>query len=199
LTAEDGYQAERSYSIASAPEDTRVALTVQRLEDGEVSPYLTDELHPGEEIELRGPIGGYFVWEPSDGGPLMLVAGGSGIVPLMAMIRTRAAAGDDTDTCLLYSARSQDDLIYPDELEHLSGNGFTVVYTLTDSHPPGWTSYARRVDREMLAEVAPAPAEQPRFFSCGPTPFVEAVAETLVALGHEAGTIKTERFGPTGG
>jgi ferredoxin-NADP reductase len=199
LTAEDGYQAERSYSIASAPDDTRVALTVQRLEDGEVSPYLTDELHPGEMIELRGPIGGYFVWEPSDGGPLMLVAGGSGIVPLMAMIRTRAAAGDDTETCLLYSARSQEDLIYRDELEHLCGNGLTVLYTLTDSQPPGWTSYARRVDREMLAEVAPGPAEQPRFFSCGPTPFVEAVAETLVQLGHEARTIKTERFGPTGG
>jgi ferredoxin-NADP reductase len=199
LTAQDGYQAERSYSIASAPENSGVALTVQRLEDGEVSPYLTDELQPGEEIELRGPIGGYFVWEPSDGGPLMLVAGGSGIVPLMAMIRTRAAAGDDTETCLLYSARSQDDLIYRDELEHLSGNGLTVVYTLTDSQPPEWTSYARRVDREMLAEVAPGPAEQPRFFSCGPTPFVEAVAETLVLLGHEAASIKTERFGPTGG
>jgi ferredoxin-NADP reductase len=199
LTAEDGYQAERSYSIASAPDGTRVALTVQRLDEGEVSPYLTDELRPGDKIELRGPIGGYFVWEPSDGGPLMLVAGGSGIVPLMAMIRTRAAAGNDTETRLLYSARSQDDLIYRDELEHLSGNGLTVVYTLTDSQPPGWTSYARRVDAEMLAEVVPRPAEQPRFFSCGPTPFVEAVAEALVRLGHETASIKTERFGPTGG
>jgi ferredoxin-NADP reductase len=199
LTAEDGYQAERSYSIASASDGTRVALTVQRLEDGEVSPYLTDELRLGDRIELRGPIGGYFVWEPADGGPLMLVAGGSGIVPLMAMIRTRAAAGDDTETRLLYSARSQDDLIYRDELEHLSGNGLTVVYTLTDSQPPGWRSYARRVDPEMLTEVAPGPSEQPRFFSCGPTPFVEAVAEALVGLGHEAQAIKTERFGPTGG
>src|SRR5215471_13704215 len=158
LTAEDGYQAERSYSIASAPDNTRVALTVQRLEDGEGSPYLTDELRPGDKIELRGPIGGYFVWEPSDGGPLMLVAGGSGIVPLMAIIRTRVAAGDDTPTRLLYSSRSQDDLIYRDELEHLNGNGLTVVYTLTDSQPPAWTSYARRVDPEMLAEVAPRPA-----------------------------------------
>ena len=199
LTAEDGYQAERSYSIASAPDNTRLALTVQRLEDGEVSPYLTDELRPGDKIELRGPIGGYFVWEPSDGGPLVLVAGGSGIVPLMAMIRTRAAADDDTETCLLYSARSHDDLIYRDELEQLGGNGLAVVYTLTDSHPPAWTGYARRVDGEMLTEVAPGPAEQPRFFSCGPTPFVEAVAETLVQLGHDAGSIKTERFGPTGG
>src|SRR5437870_3942789 len=166
LTAEDGYQAERSYSIASAPDTTRVALTVQRLEDGEVSPYLTDELRPGDKIELRGPIGGYFVWEPSEGGPLMLVAGGSGIVPLMAMIRTRAAAGDDTETLLLYSSRSQDDVIYRDELERLSGNGLTVVHALTDSQPPGWTSYARRVDAEMLAEVAPSPAKRPRFYAC---------------------------------
>ena len=199
LTAEDGYQAERSYSIASASDGTRVALTVQRLEDGEVSPYLTDELRPGDKIELRGPIGGYFVWEPSEGGPLMLVAGGSGIVPLMAMIRTRAAADDDTETRLLYSTRSQDDIIYRDELERLSGNGLTVVHTLTDSQPPGWTSYARRVDAGMLAEVTPAPAERPRFYVCGPTPFVEAVAESLVQLGHDPRAIKTERFGPTGG
>ena len=198
LTAEDGYQAERSYSIASALDGTRVALTVQRLEDGEVSPYLTDELRPGEKIELRGPIGGYFVWEPSAGGPLMLVAGGSGIVPLMAMIRTRAAAGDDTETRLLYSSRSQDDVIYRDELEQLSGNGLRVVHTLTDSQPAGWTSYARRLDAEMLAEVGPRPADRPHFYACGPTPFVEAVAEALVRLGHEPRAIKTERFGPTG-
>jgi ferredoxin-NADP reductase len=199
LTAEDGYQAERSYSIASAPNGTRVALTVQRLEDGEVSPYLTDELRPGDQIELRGPIGGYFAWEPSDGGPLMLVAGGSGIVPLMAMIRTRAAARDDTETRLLYSSRSQEDVIYGHELERLSGNSLTVVHTLTDAQPAGWTGYARRVDAEMLAEVAPAPAERPRFYACGPTPFVEAVAEALVRLGHDPLAIKTERFGPTGG
>jgi ferredoxin-NADP reductase len=198
LTAEDGYQAERSYSIASEPDGTRVALTVQRLEDGEVSPYLTDELRPGDKIELRGPIGGYFVWEPSERGPLMLVAGGSGIVPLMAMIRTRAAAGDDTETLLLYSSRSQDDVIYRDELERLSGNGLTVVHALTDSQPPGWTRYARRVDADMLAEVGPRPAERPRVYACGPTPFVEAVAEALVRLGHDPLAIKTERFGPTG-
>jgi ferredoxin-NADP reductase len=198
LTAEDGYQAERSYSIASAPDGTRVALTVQRLEDGEVSPYLTDELQPGDQIELRGPIGGYFVWEPAAGGPLMLVAGGSGIVPLMAMIRTRAAADDNTETRLLYSSRSQDDVIYRAELEQLSGNGLTVVHTLTDSQPPGWTGYGRRVDAEMLAEVAPSPDNRPSFYACGPTPFVEAVAEALVQLGHDPLAIKTERFGPTG-
>jgi ferredoxin-NADP reductase len=198
LTAEDGYQAERSYSIASAPDRTRVALTVQRLDDGEVSPYLTDELRRGDKIELRGPIGGYFVWEPSDGGPLMLVAGGSGIVPLMAMIRTRAAARDNTETRLLYSSRSQEDVIYRDELERLSGKDVTVIHALTDSQPPGWASYARRVDADMLAEVAPPPAERPRFYACGPTPFVEAVAEALVQLGHDPLAIKTERFGPTG-
>jgi ferredoxin-NADP reductase len=198
LTAQDGYQAERSYSIASAPGGTRVALTVQRLGDGEVSPYLTGELRPGDKIELRGPIGGYFTWEPSEGGPLMLVAGGSGIVPLMAMIRTRAAAGDDTQTRLLYSARSQDDVIYRDELERLSGNGLTVVHALTDSQPPRWTGYARRVDAAMLAEVAPPPARQPRCYACGPTPFVEAVTGALVRLGHDPRAIKTERFGPTG-
>jgi len=147
----------------------------------------------------RGPIGGYFVWEPSEGGPLMLVAGGSGIVPLMAMIRTRAAAGDGTQTRLLYSSRRQDDVIYRDELQRRSGSGLTVVHALTDSQPPGWSSYARRVDAEMLAEVAPSPAERPRLYACGPTPFVEAVTESLVRLGHDPLAIKTERFGPTGG
>ena len=199
LTAEDGYQAERSYSIASASDGTRVALTVERLEDGEVSPYLTDELRAGDRIELRGPIGGYFIWEPSEGGPLMLVAGGSGIVPLMAMIRTRATAGSDVETRLLYSSRNDDDVIYRGELARLSGNGLTVVHTLTRSQPPGWTGYARRVDAEMLEEVVPGPSERPRVYACGPTPFVEAVAEALVQLGHDAQSIKTERFGPTGG
>src|SRR6266571_3059884 len=147
LTAEDGYQAERSYSIASANDGTRVALTVQRLDDGEVSPYLTDELRPGDRIELRGPVGGYFVWEPEQGGPVLLVAGGSGGVPLMAMLRTRVAAGSDAEMRLLFSSRSWDDVIYRDELERLDGDGITVVHTLTRSQPPGWTGYARRVDR----------------------------------------------------
>ncbi len=198
LTADDGYQAERSYSIASAPDGTRVELTVVRIGDGEVSPYLTDELGPGDQIELRGPVGGYFVWEPPLGGPLLLVAGGSGVAPLMAMIRLRVAAGSDVDTRLLLSSRGWDDVIYREELQRLNGSSLRVVHTLTATQPPGWTGYARRVDAEMLAEVGPGPAEHPRVYVCGPTPFVEAVAEALVHLGHQPQQIKTERFGPTG-
>lgn len=199
LTAEDGYQAERSYSIASAPEGTRIELVIERLEEGEVSPYLTDELRPGDKIELRGPIGGYFVWEPQEGGPLLLVAGGSGVAPLIAMLRVRAAAGSDVDTRLLFSSRTWDDVIYRDELERLKGARLAVVHTLTRSQPPGWASYARRVDIEMLRDVGPPAAERPLVYVCGPTPFVEAVAEGLVTLGHEPQRIKTERFGATGG
>jgi ferredoxin-NADP reductase len=199
LTAEDGYQAERSYSIASAPGGARLELTVERLDDGEVSPYLTDELRAGDRIELRGPVGGYFVWEPAEGGPVMLVAGGSGIVPLMAMIRRRADAGSDAEMRLLFSSRSWDEVIYRDELERRSGDGLTLVHTLTRSRPAGWTGYERRVDAEMLAEVCPRPDRRPHVFVCGPTPFVEAVANALVRLGHEPQRIKTERFGPTGG
>jgi ferredoxin-NADP reductase len=199
LTAEDGYQAQRSYSIASAPDDTRVELTVERIEDGEVSPYLADELRAGDQIELRGPVGGYFVWEPSEGGPLLLVAGGSGIVPLMAMARLRSAAAGDVDARLLFSSRGWDDVIYREELERLNGGGLRVVHTLTRSQPSDWAGYARRVDTAMLAEIGPSPAERARVYVCGPTPFVESVAEALVQLGHEPHAIKTERFGPTGG
>ena len=199
LTAEDGYRAERSYSIGSAPDGSRVELTIERLDDGEVSPYLTEELRSGDTIELRGPVGGYFVWEPAQGGPLLLVAGGSGIVPLTAMLRVRAAARSDAEARLLLSSRSWEDVIYRDELDRLSGTGVRVVHTLTRAQPPGWTGYARRVDAEMLAEVAPGPAERPRTYVCGPTPFVETVAEALVGLGHDPQAIRTERFGPTGG
>jgi ferredoxin-NADP reductase len=199
LTAGDGYQAERSYSIASAPGGSRVELTVVRIGDGEVSPYLTDELQPGDQIELRGPVGGYFVWEPPDGGPLLLVAGGSGVAPLMAMIRLRAHAGSEVDTRLLLSARDWDDIIYRDELQRLNGDRLTVVHTLTSSQPPGWAGYARSVDASMLAEVGPGPEQRPLVYVCGPTPFVEAVAEALVHLGHQPQRIKIERFGPTGG
>ena len=199
LIADEGYQAQRSYSIASVPDATRVELTIERLEDGEVSLYLTEEVRPGDRVELRGPVGGFFVWEPAQGGPLLLVAGGSGVVPLMAMIRARAAAGSDVDTRLLFSSRSWEDVIYREELERLAGDGLTVVHTLTRSQPPGWTGYARRVDAEMLAEVGPSPAEVPTVYICGPTPFVEAAAEVLVQLGHEPHRVKTERFGATGG
>ena len=199
LTADDGYQAQRSYSIASAPDGTRIELTVERLDDGEVSPYLTEELRPGDQIELRGPVGGYFVWEPSQGGPLLLVAGGSGVVPLMAMIRLRTAAGSDADTRLLSSSRSWDDVIYRDELGRVNGSRIRVVHTLTRSQPSDWTGYRRRVDAEMLAEVGPSPAERPRAYVCGPTPFVETVAAALVQLGHDPRAVRTERFGPTGG
>jgi ferredoxin-NADP reductase len=201
LTAEDGYQAQRSYSIASAPEDERVAITVERLGDGEVSPYLVDELRPGDQLELRGPIGGYFVWDVSFGGPLLLVAGGSGVVPLMAMVRHRAAAGSDVPTRLLLSSRTIGDVIYREELERLAAEDdrLEVIHTLTRGQPPGWQGYARRVDPELLADVAWPAGERAHTFVCGPTAFVEAAASGLVDLGHDPATIKTERFGATGG
>jgi ferredoxin-NADP reductase len=201
LTAEDGYQAQRSYSIASAPEDPHLMLTVERLDDGEVSPYLTDTLQPGDQLELRGPIGGYFTWRVEDGGPLLLVAGGSGIVPLMAMIRHRAAQQSTVPTRLLYSSRAFDEIIYRQELAQLSAADptLTVVQTLTRRQPPGWSGYGRRIDHAMLAEVAWPPSAQPQAFVCGPTALVEIVASALVDLGHEALRVKTERFGPSGG
>jgi ferredoxin-NADP reductase len=200
LTAEDGYQAQRSYSIASPPEDGRLALTIERIEDGEVSPYLVDEVVAGDRFELRGPIGGYFVWDAAVGGPLLLVAGGSGIVPLMAMLRHREAAGSQAPARLLYSARSLDDAIYREELERLASpdGGAEVLYTLTRVQPPGWTGFGRRIDAEMLDEIS-WQDDSAIAFVCGPTPFVEAAANGLVALGKDAGRIKTERFGPTGG
>ena len=201
LTAEDGYQAQRSYSIASAPEDSHLAITVELLPDGEVSSYLFGELRRGDQLELRGPIGGYFVWEASRGGPLLLVGGGSGIVPLMSMLRHREAAGGSVGARLVYSSRSWDDVIYRDELQGLSGgsNGPEVFHTLTRSQPPGWTGYARRVDGAMLSETAWPASSSPTAFICGPTPFVESVASALVLLGYPATSVKTERFGPTGG
>jgi ferredoxin-NADP reductase len=198
LTAEDGYQAERSYSIASAPRAATVELTVELIDDGEVSPYLTDELRPGDRFELRGPVGGYFVWEASRGGPLFLVGGGSGVVPLMAILRHVVASASDVDATLLYSSRSWDDVIYREELGRLDGRA-RIVHTLTRTQPEGWTGYGRRVDAEMLTEVAPPGSERPQVYVCGPTPFVEAVAEALVELGHDPLQVRTERFGPTGG
>ena len=197
LTAEDGYRAEREYSIASAPGEP-VAITVERLDDGEVSPYLTEELRAGDAVELRGPIGGYFVWSPEDGGPLLLVAGGSGIAPLRAMLRHRLRSGSDVPVRVLYSSRSIDDVIYRRELDQ-SAEGVEVIYTLTRERPPGWDGYARRVDAALLGEVAWTADENPRVFVCGPTSFVETVASGLVALGYPPQHVKTERFGATGG
>jgi ferredoxin-NADP reductase len=200
LTAEDGYRAERAYSIASAPDGARIELAVERLEDGEVSPYLADELRPGDRLELRGPVGGYFVWEPGRGGPLLLVAGGSGVAPLMAMVRHRAAAGSQVPTRLLYSSRTLEDVIFREELERLAaaGDGLTVTHALTRAQPPGWAGYARRIDAVMLEEVGWPPGERPLIYVCGPTRLVEAVAGDLVALGHDPARVRTERFGPTG-
>jgi ferredoxin-NADP reductase len=174
---------------------------VERLEDGEVSPYLTDELRAGDGLELRGSIGGWFTWETKEGGPLLLVAGGSGIAPLMAMIRHRAAARSDAPTRLLYSSRSREDAIYAEELDRLAAEdgALEVFHTLTRSQPPGWTDYSRRIDREMLEEVGWPSEERPLAFVCGPPPLVETVATVLVELGHDPARVKTERFGPTGG
>jgi ferredoxin-NADP reductase len=198
LTAEDGYQAQRSYSIASAPEDQRLALTVERIDDGEVSPYLADELRLGDQLEVRGPIGGHFTWRVEDGGPLLLVAGGSGLVPLMAMLRHRAARRAMTDTRLLASSRSWEDLLYRDELTQMSGEkGLSTLFTLTRARPPGWSGLARRVDAEMLAALGPEVSARPRIFVCGPTAFVESVADALVGLGHPPAAVRAERFGPS--
>jgi ferredoxin-NADP reductase len=190
LTAEDGYQAERSYSIASAPRPGQLELTVERIDDGEVSPYLVDEVRSGDVFEVRGPVGGYFVWEPRQGGPLLLVGGGSGVVPLMSMLRVRPA---EIAARLVYSARTLDDVIYRDEL---STFGDDVVLTLTREEQPGLRS--GRVDGELLRDVGFAPRERPHIYVCGPTGFVEAVASALVGLGHAPERVRTERFGPTG-
>ena len=191
LTAEDGYQAQRSYSIASPPGAPAFELTVERLEDGEISPWLVGEARPGDALELRGPIGGYFIWEPGRGGPLLLVAGGSGLVPLMCIERHRRDVAPEIASTLLLSARAPDDVIYPGELDG-------AVLTYTRRAPADWTGYTRRVDAAMLAEVAPPPDARPRCFVCGPTAFVERVAEDLVDLGHHPTLVKTERFGASG-
>ena len=197
LTAEDGYQAERSYSIASAPESPSLELTVEHVPDGEVSTYFVEDLLVGDHFEIRGPIGGHFTWRVEDGGPLLLVAGGSGLVPLMAMLRHRTARASDVDARLLLSARRLHEVIYRDELAALGDVGVSI--TLTREQPDGWQGFARRIDAEMLEAVGPPPASAPRVFVCGPTGFVEQAADLLVALGHDPGAIRAERFGPTGG
>src|SRR5690349_7477485 len=202
LTAQDGYQAQRSYSIASEPErEGEVDLTVERIDDGEVSTYLHDVLVPGDRVEARGPIGGYFVWEATMTEPLLLIAGGSGVVPLMSMIRHRAAAGGTNPTALLYSSRTFEDIIYARELEQLqrTNAGLQVFHTLTRSQPPGWNGYARRIDQDMLREVAGPLGRSVQVYICGPTLLVETVANALVTIAIHSSQTRTERFGPTGG
>jgi ferredoxin-NADP reductase len=201
LTAEDGYQAERSYSIASPPEDELIALTVERVENGEVSPYLVDELRAGDQFELRGPIGGYFVWTVAMGGPVCLIAAGSGIAPLMAMLRHRDKRNARVPAVLLHSSRTLEDVIYLKELDAISRRdpSLRVVGTLTRKRPEKWMGYGRRIDKSMLADVCFPPQQNPKIYVCGPTSFVEDVSSFLIELGHAASRIKTERFGPTGG
>jgi ferredoxin-NADP reductase len=201
LTGEDGFRAQRSYSIASAPEAADLMLTVERIEEGEVSPYLASEVRPGDRFELRGPIGGYFVWTVAEGGPLFLVAGGSGIAPLMAMLRHRAAAASALPAVLLFSSRTYQDIIYRDELERLAarGDGLKVVHTLTRGHPANWDGGVRRIDRDMLAAVGFPVEARAKIYICGPTSLVEQTSRSLRDLGHERELIRTERFGPTGG
>jgi ferredoxin-NADP reductase len=201
LTAEDGYSVERSYSIASEPErGDEIDITVERIDDGEVSPFLDDVVVTGDRLEVRGPIGGYFVWEASIGGPLLLVAGGSGVVPLMAMIRHRERAGSRVPTRLLLSSRHAEEIIYREELDRLAGaiDGFEVFHTLTRSRPPGWAGYDRRIDDRMLAEVLDPLGVKARVYICGPTALVEVAANALVRLGLPPDRVRTERFGPTG-
>jgi ferredoxin-NADP reductase len=201
LTAEDGYQAQRSYSIATPADGERVTLTVETVDGGEVSPFLVEELRFGDRIEIRGPIGGYFVWRPTMSSPLLLVGGGSGVVPLMAMLRARSQSASTVPVHYLASGRTRERLIYFEESTRISDSdgSVVVVHTLTRSHPDGWTGPTRRIDREMLEVPGFMPTESPDVFVCGPTGFVESVAATLVDIGHEPGRVRTERFGPSGG
>ncbi len=201
LTAPDGYQAQRSYSIASGPERAgMIDLTVERIDDGEVSPYLHDVLMPGDQVEVRGPIGGYFVWQVAHGGPLLLVGGGSGVVPLMAMIRHRTATGSTIPTRLLYSSRTPEDVIYSAELDKLqaANSGLAVFHTFTRRQPARWTGYSRRIDRQMLQEVMQPLGTAAKVFICGPTLLVEAAANGFVEIGIPPSRVRTERFGPSG-
>jgi ferredoxin-NADP reductase len=200
LTAEDGYSVQRSYSIASAAAAGTIDITVERIEDGEVSPFLHDVVVVGDRLELRGPIGGYFVWEPALDGPLFLVAGGSGVVPLMAMVRERDRAQVETRTRLLFSSRHYEEIIYREELDRLaaSGRGFEVIHALTRSRPDGWMGYDRRIDDRIIGEVLEPLGSRARVYICGPTALVETAANAMLRLGLPPDRVRTERFGPTG-
>jgi ferredoxin-NADP reductase len=194
LTAEDGYSAQRSYSIASAPDGQRLELTVQRIGDGEVSPYLTGVLAPGDPLELRGPIGGWFVWDPSSTAPVLLVAGGSGVVPLMSIIRANTGK---VPVRLIYSVRSPADILYAPELsERARVSPLDITYLYTRAAPAGQPT--GRISANIVAAAAWPPDGKPAIFVCGPTGFVETAADLLVAAGHDPASVKTERFGPTG-
>jgi ferredoxin-NADP reductase len=201
LTAENGYQAQRSYSISSPPEDELLALTVERVKDGEVSPYLLDELRVGDQLELRGPIGGYFVWTGAEREPVYLLAGGTGITPLMSMLRHRNRRSNRPPALLIYSARSWEDIIYRDELEAMMrrDSSFGLIYTLTRQQPENWTGHRGRLNKSLLSANGFPPAHHPMIYVCGPTSFVETAASLLVELGFDPLSIKTERFGPSGG
>ena len=201
LTAADGYSTARSYSIASAPSGDHVELTVERIDDGEVSPYLTNVISVGDQLEVRGPVGGWFVWRPTQTEPVQLVAGGSGLVPLMAMIRTRALSASHAQFRLLYSVRTPQSVLYSEELRRLASadTGVDVAWAYTREVPVGWPREARRVDAELINSTTWPADRMPTCYVCGPTSFVENVADLLRAAGHDPARIKTERFGPTGG
>ncbi|HEY4267944.1 MAG TPA: ferredoxin reductase [Galbitalea sp.] len=197
LTAPDGYTATRSYSIASSGAGARVQLAVDRLPDGEVSPYLVDDVMVGDQLELRGPLGGWFIWKPEQPEPVQLIAGGSGVVPLVAMIRAHHAAKSAAEFRLLYSVRTPQDAIFADELASLDKEApnLTITWVYTRETPAGWPTAAGRVTRETLANATIPVAQNPTVFVCGPTGFVESVADNLVDIGHQAARVKTERFG----
>jgi ferredoxin-NADP reductase len=196
LTAEDGYQAERSYSLASAPESAMLEITVERLIDGEVSPFLVDDVEVGDTLEVRGPIGGFFVWTVEQGGPLVMIAGGSGVVPMMSMLRHRAARASTVPAHLLVSTRTFAEAIYRSELDAIGPReGLEITWTFTRVPPPGWTGLTGRIDADVLAATVPAPSAAPQIFVCGPNPFVERATSLLVMAGHDPRSIKAERFG----
>ena len=199
LTADDGYTASRSYSIASAPAGDLVEITVERLADGEVSPYLVDEVAAGDRLEVRGPVGGWFVWRPGQPGPVLLVGGGSGVVPLMSVVRRHRLAGSTERVHLVHSVRDPDSMLYRDELAALRDDNLELTYVFTRRTPDGWPRPPGRLDAGLLATVAFPPAVLPTSYVCGPTGFVEAVADLLVTAGQDPRRVRTERFGPSGG